>query len=164
MIDLSKPDQFVAYFENIATNIKLLSPSEPEKHFYPVDVYELFDGFRTKLKDQALVSMYKTSDIKGKGQNINEVVQGIVWIIGHVSRSNDNKLSQLLLCKTIGYQLLAKMQKDSKDYELLGFDLEKVNITQIGPVEVNWYGYRYEFNIPIRITSEVCYDPDNYTF
>ncbi len=165
MIDLSEPDVFISYFENIAINLKLLAHTDSDPHYWPADIQEIIHGFRSDIKSPAMVTMYKDSDLKGKTiNNINEAVSGVFWIIAHISRAADEKKAALILTKKIGYQVLAKMMKDRNDNKLTGFDIDRVNIQQIILENRDWCGYRYAFNIPIKITSKVCYDSDNYTF
>lgn len=95
-INLADPKEFQEYFEKMAKAIKLVGHSEDEQHYVNADVVNFGEEF-SKIQSPCLVAMHMDTDPVRNGENIQEIVNGIVYVI--VKKSYKPNYKQEILLK-----------------------------------------------------------------
>ena len=162
--NLNDPKEYQEYMEAIAAKVKAIGHSDSEKHYIDADSVQISDNFRN-LNSPAMIAMHINSDMWRNGNAKREQLQVIFYIVvkkNTVSDSNSRSLAQL--AKNIVYQVLALMEKDLENEELLGFELDNVNVNYLGWLQedTDWLGYRVSFPIVFDARTNLSYNADNY--
>lgn len=161
---------YVAYFEKLAREHKMIAHSESNRSFFVMDINEVLGAAAdSSLRYPALILNALSMRITGTNpDNSFESVLGGFIVIDHCDKVDDYNqvISAMARSRNIGYDILQRMHYDAKICEplaikvLTDFSITNVTAKMWGPVFDNDFGFHFEF--PLNQLFELKYDPTNW--
>jgi len=150
-------DQFIEYFENLATQSRDINHDQEKKKsfFYIEDAFTL-DEFDEALRNaaQTPVMILVADDgsfTDNNSANYTQEVEGEILILARIQPKKNIRQIRAM-CLPIVLSLLARMKLDSSKNKILPdpkkkvfFRIEDIPYRKIGPMNLEWYGYAFNF-------------------
>lgn len=166
------PQDYIAYFEKVARQLKQIGHSDTSKRFARIDIEEVLTGLRNKinLKEWCLVLESYEGNLQSRGDEaMADTMMGAFMVVRQV-KDNDfaGQAATISESKAIGLKIIALLIRDKqlavqgeRPRFLRGFQLGNVNYQKVGPLfGENAYGYRFEF--AILENQHLIYDPEDW--
>ncbi|MND84262.1 hypothetical protein D3C80_761500 [compost metagenome] len=146
-----KLTDYVAYFETLAIKHKAIGhdPADAKKHhFFQFDPEEINNALRSKVQLPCLfLETYESSPLINNAGGCFKPRQGAFMILDKLPVSDfKGKVHLLDGMESIGEDIIVKMMED-RTSAVLGFDLNSVQSSPVGPLWDNYYGWVYTFTI-----------------
>lgn len=146
---ISKPSDYVSYFEAIARQHVQLNHTSTACHFAYGDIENLMTNQRSNLLYPALLlEWYEASFHNEFEDNILHAKTGAFSIVSkNNTKGNLNDDAILDACQQIGLDIIARIRTEGMEYETspAGFDLTKVRQVKITALGDQLHGWRFEF-------------------
>lgn len=130
-------------------------------NFFRMDITEIQGQMRQGITGKAVVLESHEISYEGSSPSNSLVTKSFAFsVIAPTTTGNyDQQNTALDECEVIGTKFLQRMRYHSNDatsvlYKL--FDVSNVRAHKVGPVFLNWYGYRFEIDLkPQKIDLKV---------
>lgn len=148
---------YISYFKTAAVNNKVLAHVEKTHHtFYEIDIVDILDGLKTKLKFMSMLVECPESRIYDeKSDNIRKMVTGAFTIIKEAKAGDIiDREAVLDATQEVVEQILSKMLNDTRKSRRksqlspkIFLEPASVRVQKIGPLPSELYGWRAEFTL-----------------
>jgi len=146
---------YIAYFENLATELDSIQHSEQEKHFSRIDNNELFENLKATIKERALlIEDYQLVPIN-KDDSRYRGITGAFSVVFHLGSKStfDLEIEKQDLGEKICYEILKRIEEDIRGGQGIPkqtyFNTSDAEIMHLKNAPLGWFGARAEFFIQI---------------
>lgn len=153
-------NDYAAYFKNLAVQHKELDHSDDsgDNSFVRSNVWELYSGFRTKIKSKTHIMRLLSHQwrvLDSRSSNPKKVIQGGFLILGyHLSNDFNEMQNAIDSSEKIAQDIINRMKYDAdnnkKDADSLFYtSMSTLNNISVDPIEVddNYSGWMVSFEI-----------------
>ncbi|MHC1775718.1 MAG: hypothetical protein AB9834_09925 [Lentimicrobium sp.] len=160
----------IAYFEEIARNLLLVSHSDTNKHFFTATTFTQLEGLITSLSVAQYPAIVAIDKKDGRftdqlSNNLTDVqFYQVLILMPSVDLSSHNRGSVMRTCFSIFRSIISKMTRDKitdsrlpVGQELTGlrnFDRNEIVYNSLGPLFDNLFGVEFSFTIPTQFNTK----------
>jgi hypothetical protein len=169
-------DKYVAYFEDLATNLKDIGHTPDKKKFSRIDIEEVLTSMRTSLDMTTMclvLEMLEGQLNDNISDNIMNMQAGAFLLLRHVKKG-DYAAENVAMADAfkIFVKLLSKIKKDRETFPMNDanrsnglvkyFDFSSVKYNKVGPIFDNCYGLRIEFGFSESVSF--AFNPNDWLY
>ncbi|MDB4919849.1 hypothetical protein [Mucilaginibacter sp.] len=150
--------EYIAYFENLATQSKQINHNPPAARafFYIPEEWNLAEIDKA-LRSSKIAPMFLLDSLAGiftdeQSENHVQMINAQFTILDMVDVGNvENIRAARDKCLDIGLNFLTRIKKDSRKREMITpltrFTINQVQYNPVGPMAIKHYGYTFRFKI-----------------
>lgn len=142
------------YGEQLATQLKAISHTEKDPHFFPAIEEEEFTSLENQISSQKGMTLIaidgSNADYQWQSENMTERPQYFFILVTNTNSNCTETIHQAQKsARLIAQQIIARMINDCSKYQygLSTLDLNSIIIRGVGPLLDNFYGVLLGFNI-----------------
>jgi hypothetical protein len=166
-----KFSDYIAYFETAAINHKVIAhdPNNDHHTFYRLE--DILNGMSLKNKHLCLVvETTATKPNDEKSDNIRKLKTGAFAILQYVTKDDVAALDAAFdLTEEVAEDIVSKILNDTRKSKSvtkppipIQVDVNTINITPMGPMLDNHYGWKVEFTINSRFSNGLQLDESKW--
>lgn len=151
-------DKFYQYFEELATSHHSIRHTTHKPKFWKLNLEEILTTAKASVKPGEVMMIMEDVETSLAGADTDHpgrIRRGAFILCMNVPNLNYKQVLEAYTeCERIGDEIIRKLYQDCEDREheffedgLLDFDSNAVNSMTVGPVLMNAFGQRYEFNL-----------------